>query len=239
MASEPDGLGGRILELGSGEGAFSRLLRQVMKDGATLVGIDREPRENACLDSSVEGLVENLPFSSGSFDVVACRFVLVYVSSLEKAIQEIARVTVGGGVFLSHELLIDHLRPGSTVYPKHSSFLALVELMRSIWSATALEEVPLRLPGLLREHGFDDINVLPQPAAMVQHGPSWLASRLAQLRDVRDFAITEGIATTCDLDALAEDLTRDYEHDVDVVGLGITTLGISARRIGAQHIMGS
>ncbi len=87
--------GKAILDLGCGEGRYSRMLKD---KGAVVTGIDPVPQfiEHArSLDSEsryLEGTAEALPFADGSFDIVLCYLSVVDIADLKTAASEITRV---------------------------------------------------------------------------------------------------------------------------------------------------
>lgn len=94
----------RILDLGCGEGRFSRLLAA---RGADTIGIDpiRRLVEAAteagdASQSYLQGDGEHLPFADESFDVVVAYLCLIDIPDFRAAIRESARVLRHGGRFL-------------------------------------------------------------------------------------------------------------------------------------------
>lgn len=87
--------GETVLDLGCGEGRYSRILKQ---RGALVTGVDPVPQfiERArSLDSEseyVEGTAEALPFADGSFDIVLSYLSVVDIADLKSAASEIRRV---------------------------------------------------------------------------------------------------------------------------------------------------
>ena len=92
--------GTTILDLGCGEGRYSRKLKD---KGAVVSGIDPVPRfiERArYLDREsryVEGAAEALPFADGSFDIVLSYLSFIDIADLKAAASEITRVLRPGG----------------------------------------------------------------------------------------------------------------------------------------------
>lgn len=97
--------GRRILDLGCGDGLLTWTLAE---RGAWAVGIDvdramleaasaRSPRRRRQRPRFVEGRIELLPFSDGSFDVVLIVTVLCLVADRAGAVREAARVLRPGG----------------------------------------------------------------------------------------------------------------------------------------------
>lgn len=92
-----------ILDVGTGTGALLERLHSAYPD-ASLAGVDiafnmclrtRQKLGSAC--SVVTGDAENLPYKSGSFDLIASASVLQWVTDLSSAIHEMHRVVRPGG----------------------------------------------------------------------------------------------------------------------------------------------
>ena len=90
-----DKRGKAVLDLGCGEGRYSRILQG---SGAVVTGIDPVPQfinHARSLDPEstyVEGKAEQLPFEDNSFDIVLSYLSIVDITDLQAASQEIARV---------------------------------------------------------------------------------------------------------------------------------------------------
>ena len=91
----------RVLDLGCGEGRFSRLLSA---RGATAIGIDPIRRlVEAAVEAGghseryAQAAGESLPFTGESFDVVAAYLCLIDIPDFRAAIRESARVLRDGG----------------------------------------------------------------------------------------------------------------------------------------------
>lgn len=82
------------LDVGSGRGF---LAKQLAAAGCTsVVGLDLEPPKDYSTSDGyrfVKGLAENIPFGDGSFDTVTCCHVLEHVRDVDKAMDELIRVT--------------------------------------------------------------------------------------------------------------------------------------------------
>jgi 2-polyprenyl-6-hydroxyphenyl methylase/3-demethylubiquinone-9 3-methyltransferase len=98
--------GQTVLDVGCG-GGF--LAEEFARDGFAVTGIDPAARSieaarQHAADNNLEidyrvGKGEALPFSDGSFDIVACCDVLEHVDDLSLVISEVARTLKAGGVF--------------------------------------------------------------------------------------------------------------------------------------------
>lgn len=106
---------GTVLDVGSGVGHWGRLLANVLRPDATVVGVDREPEwvEEAARRAREQGLGERfayregdarkLPFDDASFDLVTCQTLLIHVPDPRAVIREMKRVTRPGGLVLASE----------------------------------------------------------------------------------------------------------------------------------------
>ncbi|MFW6045931.1 MAG: class I SAM-dependent methyltransferase, partial [Natronomonas sp.] len=82
----------RILDVGCGEGALTRVLAEATK--AAVIGCDREPDLLSKLDlPAVRGDALTLPFVDSSFDLVVCQALLINLPDPVDAIEEFARVS--------------------------------------------------------------------------------------------------------------------------------------------------
>ena len=82
----------RILDVGCGEGALTRVLRA--ESDAEVVGCDRDAALLRELDGpTVRGDAYSLPFPDDSFDLVTCQALLINLPDPERALREFARVS--------------------------------------------------------------------------------------------------------------------------------------------------
>lgn len=99
----------RALDAGTGAGTLALALAPLVQE---VVGVDVVPelleraRANAPANVSfVEGDATALPFDAESFDLACCRRTLHHIARPERAVAELARVTVSGGkVFVDDQI---------------------------------------------------------------------------------------------------------------------------------------
>lgn len=81
----------RVLDVGCGEGALTRVLREECP--GEVVGCDRDARLLAELEGpTVRGDAYRLPFPDDSFDLVVCQALLINLPDPGRALEEFARV---------------------------------------------------------------------------------------------------------------------------------------------------
>lgn len=105
-----------MLDVGCGNGHWTRTLAPYLKHGTSITAVDSDPRwytENPELAHFLkstgkefhllEGDAQELPFQDNSFDLVTCQTVLIHVPYPAKAIREMKRVLKPGGTLLCVE----------------------------------------------------------------------------------------------------------------------------------------
>lgn len=93
----------RVLDLGSGTGTNLRMVREMELENA--VGLDINPKAlGYCLEKGlgpvIQGDICNLPFSDNHFDLVIASDIIEHIDDDFKALREIQRILVKGGVAL-------------------------------------------------------------------------------------------------------------------------------------------
>jgi len=112
--------GGRILDVGTGDGEFIDTLMKTLKDYVSFVGIDycasdesRKHMESA--KKRFEGKpvrffemnAESLKFQDGSFDTVCISYSLHHLANINKVLTEMKRVLKNSGNFILQECYCD------------------------------------------------------------------------------------------------------------------------------------
>lgn len=105
-----------MLDVGCGQGHWTRSLAPYLHPHAEITAVDNDPRwysENPELEHYLktlgfsfilkEGNAQGLPFPDDHFDLVTCQTVLIHVPNPQKAIQEMKRVLKPGGTLLCVE----------------------------------------------------------------------------------------------------------------------------------------
>lgn len=98
------------LDVGAGQGHWTRTVARLLPKGASIVGVEREPRwvELAARAPPVDGVpvsyqvggAERMPFADASFDLVTCQTLLIHVADPRAVVAEMTRVLRPGGRLL-------------------------------------------------------------------------------------------------------------------------------------------
>ena len=191
-----------VLDVGSGQGHWGRLLAPLLHPEITLTGIDREPEwvaeatrraREAGLDHRfryLEGDATALPFEDDSFDLVTCQTVLIHLADPAAAIREMARVARPGGVLLASEPNNRSLTLIHTNVTADAPVEEVVDLVRFYVTCergkvalglgnSSLGDV---LPGILTAAGLTDVQVFlsDKPSTLV---PPYATEEQQTLRD--------------------------------------------------------
>lgn len=107
---------GSMLDVGCGNGHWTRLLAPYLSHNASITAVDSDVRwysENKELEghiynldrsfSLLKGDAQNLPFDDDHFEMVTCQTVLIHVPHPQKALKEMLRVLKPGGILLCVE----------------------------------------------------------------------------------------------------------------------------------------
>lgn len=105
-----------MLDVGCGNGHWTRILAPYLQEKASVTAVDSDPRwfsENTELQNIFsangnpfqlkEGNAQSLPFPDDQFDLVTCQTVLIHVPEPQKALKEMKRVLKPGGTLLCVE----------------------------------------------------------------------------------------------------------------------------------------
>lgn len=107
----------RLLDVGCGMGHWARRWYPRLAPGASLVGVDLEPRwvdgarerfarelpEAAARAHFLQASATSLPFADGEFDAVTCQTVFIHLADPERALAEMVRVVRPGGLIFCAE----------------------------------------------------------------------------------------------------------------------------------------
>jgi SAM-dependent methyltransferase len=204
-------LGAACLDIGCGGGDVTLDLARAVGPQGRVVGVDLDEieLELARGDAQAHGLA-NVVFEKqdvtawepdGMFDVVYCRFLLTHLAAPAALVSMVRRHLRPGGVFIVED--IDFR--GHFAEPACQALVRSVELYtRVVQSRGADPNIGPRLPGLLREAGFDPIGLKLFHPASLEGGIKSLIC--VTLEKISDAILQDGLATAAELSETIEHL---------------------------------
>ena len=200
-----------VLDVGCGNGAYFRLLRERVGADATIVGFDLSAGmlTSARHDGAHLAVadVQAIPLPDASFDVALAMHMLYHAPDVELAIVELRRVLGPGGVLLAATNGEPHQR----------------ELVELFGEAAGLDSVdPLRVSswrfGLdngaeLLSAAFDDVHREDLPATLVVPEVEPVLAYVASTRSWREFVLPDGLTWDRCMDRVREMVEARIERD--------------------------
>lgn len=179
----------RVLEAGSGLGILAAEVAAAAP-GVEVTGVEisAEQLASAAVAPSVRfvhGDVHELRFPDDSFDLVYARYLLEHVADPERVVHELRRVVRPGGrvALCENDISLLHLDPPCPLFEQIWSDFARYQ---SLLGGDAL--IGRRLFRLLRNAGFDDVQVSVQPELHVHgtpHFASWIENLAGNIEGAR------------------------------------------------------
>jgi SAM-dependent methyltransferase len=208
--------GMRVLDLGCGSGDVTLELARRVGPQGQVTGIDMD--ESVLQHARSSPAAENLPIQwrnghaeqladPGQYDLIYARFLLSHLANPgEVLLRMVAALRPGGLIVIEDIDITSHSH-----WPPSHAFQRYIE----IYSATARahgadSSIGPRLPALLVDAGFDDVQVtISMPVFRVGEGKS--IARIT-LENIADAAIAGGFSTRQEIDVLLQELAW---HEAD------------------------
>jgi SAM-dependent methyltransferase len=147
----------RVLDVGCGTGVLQHELQELSQ--AKIIGVDLALNHLKLATRNTQGALFTqgdahvLPFSSGTFDMALCHFVILWVSDPLKVITEMRRVVAPGGAVLA---LAEPDYGGRIDFPPELTILG-EEQRQSLRRQGADPEMGRKLAGIFRQAGLASI----------------------------------------------------------------------------------
>jgi SAM-dependent methyltransferase len=228
------GPGQSAIDIGCGPRGILDLLAERVSPGGRVVGLDADraltakAREFAAergLDGAqiVTGDARHTGLSSGSFDLVHTRTLLINVPEPAEVVAEMVRLTRPGGWVASMEYDMEY----ALCYPPHPAYTRIRELFTVAFTRNGADPcIGRRLPELFRQAGLVDVAVEAR-APVYPAGHSRRTIRADLVRSMRLPILQMGLASEAELDQL-DAASRAHLNDprtVAISGLMFMALG--------------
>lgn len=216
--------GWRCLEVGAGTGSVVRWLSEQVGPGGAVVATDID---TAPLRELTAGNVEirlhditTDPLEKSAFDLVHARLVLEHLPEPQAALAKLIDALAPGGWLLVEDLDWDAVHPaterGAQTYRRVS------DAMRAVWSGGGSNPTfGLRLPGLLRDFGLQNIDSEGRSRLMWGGTPQAESYFAAVLRQFAPWYVTLGLLTQ-------EEIVHGLAWARDPDCAGVTAMVIAA-----------
>jgi SAM-dependent methyltransferase len=196
------------VDLGCGPRGILDLLAEGVSPGGGVVGLDADPAHTvmAAEFAAARGLsgvrcvtadARRTGLSSGSFDLVHARTLLVNIPGPEQVVTEMARLARPGGWVAVLEPDAEY----AMCYPPHPAFTRICEIFPAACGRGADHMIGRRVPELFRQAGLTDVGVEAR-AQLYPPGHSRRTIRLDLLRSMRPQILELGLASDTELDQL-------------------------------------
>jgi len=200
-------LGQSVLDIGSGPGLLAADMAQHVGQQGNITGIDLSESMLASAAKLCEDLpwvkfeeadAMLLPYADNSFDRVVSTQVYEYVSDLEGALAEFARVLKPGG----YGVIVDT----DWAFPYWNTVDDVIrDRMIDAWKAhCAQESVPLRLPAAIKSANLQLNNIQALPILNAEYAENSFSYWLSKI--ISEFAVGRDGLTQTDADTWIDDL---------------------------------
>lgn len=206
-----------ILEVGSGLGILAARVAEAAPD-ATVIGLERSGEQLARAKMSsrvrfVRGDAHWLPFTSESFDVAYCRYVLEHVGDPGAVLKEVGRVLREEGRIFVVENDVSAMRydPPSGAFDE--VWTKFAELQHRIGGDGFIGSKLFRL---LRFAGFRDVELSIQPEVHWAGSPgfaAWIENQIGNIRGAADTLSESGLVSRAGIEHAIADLDALRKRD--------------------------
>lgn len=126
-----------ILDVGTGKGAFIRILQDTFRD-AEITGVDPDEEALKTAREAFPNLIfkqmaaEKLQFEDDTFDLASLSMALHHLRKINRGLWEMKRVVKPGGWIILNELISDNLSPAQQVHKLYHHFRSKIDRMTGI-----------------------------------------------------------------------------------------------------------
>ena len=216
--------GWKIADIGCGVGTVSRMMADLVGETGCVSAVDISPAQIATADALTRlAGYRTIEFQPGSahetglpsefFDLVYCRFVLMHVRDVPRAMCELLRIVKPGGILAVE----DGDFTGPFAEPSSESFDRCFQLYREVVRAQGADpELGKRLFGIFQGLGLIPSVRIVQPVFAIgeeKRLPEWTILECA------DHLLEAGLATRGEIEFLCAELKKAAEDPAILIGM--------------------
>jgi SAM-dependent methyltransferase len=230
--------GMRVLDLGSGPGDVSFLVADIVGEGGSVVGVERDPAQLAVANQRRDGLgLTNVEFRAGDvrtfvdsepFDAAVCRLLLMHLPDAVDVLAHQMENLRPGGVFVA----VDYDMGGARAMPEVALYSTIRDWLRAGFAYAQVDPfVGMRLPVLFARAGYGDVGSMGLQTYWPPQNRDAAAYLVGVVNAMKDAIVGSGAATEADLglDTLA-DRFADAVEEAGAVYSPPTVAGAWGRR---------
>ncbi len=167
-----------ILELGCGPGFTTADLSNYVGERTKITAVDISDKFLKYLDSqnyknvtTAKSFIESLDLSNKQYEAAFCRWLMIFIPDVEKAIQKISDHLKEGAIFTMQEYIA---YDNFSIFPEHPLMKKIIDAVFKSWGDQGgYPNQGRKLPMILESNGFEVLEIEPISRVCRPTEPLW------------------------------------------------------------------